>query len=244
MSRSTSRVRAGARRHVLVAAGLGIVVATVGAGCASGQIAETAQINPAVQGTHATVGSIALRDIQVAFPQGSVYQQGQDARLTLVIVNAGLTDDTLTSVRTDAASDVTFATGEAGATPSLLPTQTESPTPSVSPSASASGTPSGTASGTPSGTPSGAPVTGSHSLPAGATQASLPVPANSSVLAYGDGARITLVGLTRTVRVAESLRVTFTFRHAGSVTVTVPVRVSPSPLPKPPAVDVTPTVEP
>lgn len=217
MSRSTNRIRVGVGRRVLVAVGIGFATMAAASGCAAGQIAATAEIVPAVQGSSGMVGSVALRDVKLAYPQGGQYQQGQDARLTLVMVNNGLGDDALTSVRTDAADDVTFQAGN--------PTGTDSATPSES----ASGSPTASAS--------------ASETPEAGQQASIPLPANENVLAYADGPRITLLGLTRDLRSSETVKVTFSFRDAGNITLVVPVAVPSSPVPQPPAIDVSPTAQ-
>lgn len=128
MSHSTSRLRVGARRRVLTAVGIGLATAIVGSGCAAGQIAHTAQISSAVEGSHGTVGPIAVRDVKLAYPQNGRYTAGEDARVTLVLANAGIEDDVLTAVRSDAADRVVFQSGD-----SATPVETQSPSESVAP---------------------------------------------------------------------------------------------------------------
>jgi copper(I)-binding protein len=179
VNRSTSRS---------VLAGL-VVVGCLGlAGCAAGQIAQTAQQRPTVDGQEAQVGPIAIRYAALEYPTGGSYEQGSDARLRMVVVNTGDSADVLTSVRSDVAEDVTItqgtslpASGSAAAAPSasLSPTGSAMFSPSPTPGGTASGTPTGQAeppqssvsagSGTPSQTPSGS--AGGSASPSGSAAA-------------------------------------------------------------------------
>ena len=94
-----------------VAAGLGLTLA-VGApllaGCGTGQVAQTARQVSAVDGAQGDVGQIAVRNAMLVYPQGGehFYRRGEDAPLTVVIVNSGVPEDELTSVRSPAAEAV------------------------------------------------------------------------------------------------------------------------------------------
>jgi copper(I)-binding protein len=141
-----------------VLAGLVVVGGVVLAGCAAGQIAQTAQQRPTVDGQEAQVGPIAIRYAALEYPDNGVYEQGSTARLRMVVVNTGDASDTLTSVRSTAASGVTIrqgtsaaATGSASAAPSAGSTGSASGSASGSATFSPSPTPGGTASGTPTG---------------------------------------------------------------------------------------------
>lgn len=92
------------RRIVLAGIAAGAVVFT--AGCASGQIAQTAEEVPAVPGAEATVGPIQLHNITVAYPKGGVYDVGSTARLNFVIANTGSSADHLVSVSAGSAKTV------------------------------------------------------------------------------------------------------------------------------------------
>jgi hypothetical protein len=78
------------------------------AGCGSGQITQTESQQPVVNGASGNVGSIAIRNTQLAYPGNAngVYAPGSTARLIVTIVNSGGTDDTLTRVTTPAAGQV------------------------------------------------------------------------------------------------------------------------------------------
>ena len=154
----TSRRTAGRSRAAvaaLVAAGV-----TVLAGCQAGQQAQTAEQIPTIDGNYAQVGSLALRDVTIEYPETGSWPQGSDARLQLVIVNEGRDADSLVEVRTDAADRVTLAASPSGSTapePAGTASGSASPSESASPSASASPSESGSASASPSesGSPSG-----------------------------------------------------------------------------------------
>lgn len=78
------------------AVGLGLILG----GCGSGQITQTDTQAAAVNGAMAEVGQVAVRDAQLAYPEGKqpVYKQGSDARLLVTIVNNGARDDQLLDV--------------------------------------------------------------------------------------------------------------------------------------------------
>ena len=244
MIRSTSRS---------VLAGLVVVGGLVLAGCGAGQISQTAQQQPTVDGQQAQVGPIAIRYAALEYPTSGVYEKGSDARLRMVVVNTGDTADTLTSVRSNVAEDVTItqgssrsATGSPLAAPSVSPSPTGSASfsPSPTPSGTASGTPTGQAeppqssvsagSGAPSQTPSGSP--GGSASPAGSASAGasptlaapqqnarIQISPNGYVSFVGDGPTVLLTGLTQRLYPAQNLSVTLTFQNAGSVTMSIAV---------------------
>jgi copper(I)-binding protein len=204
-AQSTPSRRLTRRASIAVLAGAG--AAALLAGCSSGQIAETAEVRPSVQGVNVDVGSLALRDLTVQYPDGRGYDKGSDAPLVVRIANNGGRADTLESVETDAAASVSFV-GET--------------------TASASATPSGTPSGTPSATGAAAgPVRLNVALPAG----------QLVVLVRGTNDYLLVKDLRRALAPGQSLRLVFTFEHAGSVTVDVPVGVPASITARPSASD-------
>lgn len=234
MNRSTSRsVLAG----LVVAGGLAL------SACASGQIAQTAQMSPTVDGQMAQVGSLAIRNVALDYPAGGVYERGSDARLRMVVVNGGVAPDSLVSVSSPVATDVTIsAGGSAEATGSATPEPTGSAT---SESASPTATPSDTASGsaTPSASPGGSASPSSTPSPTPSPtpeNAQIQIPPNSYVSFREDGPRIMLTGLTRQLRPGQNLLVTLTFQRAGSVTMTIAVGTPETQLPAAPTVSVEP----
>jgi len=227
VNRSTSRS---------VLAGLVVVGGFALVGCGAGQIAQTAQQSPTVDGQQAQVGQIAIRNAALEYPTSGVYERGADARLRMVVVNTGLSPDALTSVSSTVSGDVTISQGPAAeatgsASPSTSesatssPSETPSETPSGTPSASASGsaTPTGSATATPSPTPSPTPE-----------NAQVQIPPNGYVSFTGDGPTVLLTGLTEELRPGQNLSVTLSFQNAGSVTMTIAVstperEISPAP---------------
>jgi len=233
VNRSTSRsVLAG----LVVAGGLAL------SACASGQIAQTAQMSPTVDGQMAQVGSLAIRNVALDYPAGGVYERGSDARLRMVVVNGGVAPDSLVSVSSPVATDVTIS---AGGSAEVTGSATPEPTGSASESASPTATPSDTASGTatPSASPGGSASPSPTSSPTPSPtpeNAQIQIPPNSYVSFREDGPRIMLTGLTRQLRPGQNLVVTLTFQRAGSVTMTIAVGTPEAQLPPAPTVSVEP----
>lgn len=233
MNRSTSRsVLAG----LVVAGGLAL------SACASGQVAQTAQMSPTVDGQMAQVGSLAIRNVALDYPAGGVYERGSDARLRMVVVNGGVAPDSLVSVSSPVATDVTIS---AGGSAEVTGSATPEPTGSASESASPTATPSDTASGTatPSASPGGSASPSPTASPTPSPtpeNAQIQIPPNSYVSFREDGPRIMLTGLTRQLRPGQNLVVTLTFQRAGSVTMTIAVGTPEAQLPPAPTVSVEP----
>ncbi|PZS02717.1 MAG: hypothetical protein DLM56_11235 [Pseudonocardiales bacterium] len=88
----------------------GMVLAGV-AGCAAGQVAETANELSAVGGSEGQVGQMALRNVSIAYPPTGKYEPGGTARLNFALVNEASGTDRLVSVSTPVASSVTGTGG-------------------------------------------------------------------------------------------------------------------------------------
>ncbi|HEX5406040.1 MAG TPA: hypothetical protein VFX16_27505 [Pseudonocardiaceae bacterium] len=217
------------RRRVLagiVPSVLGIGLAAVLAGCGSGQITQTDTQQSGVNGASATVGSIAIRNAQLAYPADAqgVYQPGSNARLVVTIVNTGLTSDTLMKVTSPAVGSVTID-GSADGT-KLIPGNfsissgqdrddtTAGPSSAAAPTTTVpivvTTTPVPPSGGAPSGSraPSGiAPPT---------TTASSAAPTAPGTM------KIELVGIKslngQPLRAGLTIPMTFYFQHAGQVT--------------------------
>jgi hypothetical protein len=101
------------RRAAALLAGAVLGAALLLSGCSAGQIAETAKKEPSVQGVNAEAsvddGSVAVRDVMVAYPGPEGYEGGEDAPLEVRIFN-----DTRSEV------SVTVRTGAAGTDPEAL----------------------------------------------------------------------------------------------------------------------------
>ncbi len=92
-------------------------------GCGAGQISQTANQVPTVDGSGAELGNISLLDVTLEYPDGGVYEQGDDARLEFVAVNsAALETDSLVSVSSTAFEG---AAGDNSDLPIELPANTD-----------------------------------------------------------------------------------------------------------------------
>lgn len=92
----------------MIGAGIAAVSLLV-AGCGAGQITQTDTQVAAVNGGSADVGSISVRDAELAFPSNvepAAHLEGSDVDVIMSIVNSGEQTDTLQSVTSDAASNV------------------------------------------------------------------------------------------------------------------------------------------
>jgi copper(I)-binding protein len=233
--------------RVLRAATIGTLLFTpvVLTACSAGQLNQTSTQARDKTGPQASVGDLALREVQLAYPSGGSYAPGDDAELTMVIANPGETPDQLVSVTgSDFASIRITGTGSAtapvsagasgtAATPTgSAPAGTTSASVSAGTGATSSGTSrtGATSSGTSStATTSGiAGATGSPtatlpSSPAAGTPETVSIPAEATVQLGRDTPHVFLQGLTRSLTPGQRLAVTFTFAKAGTVTVQVGV---------------------
>lgn len=228
--------RSATSRPVLAA--LAVVGGVALAGCGAGQQAQTAEQRPTVDGANVTVGSLAIRDVALEYPEEGLYEEGGTARLRMVIVNEGTSSDQLIEVRTDAADDVTIrAAGEEVAAPT--PTLT-APPPSLTPSSSETGLPNESEGpADPSDTVEPSATTTAAPSPS-ATQpqvARISIPSNGLVSFRDDGPTVQLVGLTEQLRPTQNLTITLVFQDAGPVTTVIPVAVPDE------EIDLAPTVE-
>jgi copper(I)-binding protein len=220
-----------------VLAGLVVAGGLALAGCGSGQVAQTAVMKPTVDGQMAQLGPIAIRDAALEYPVGGMYERGSDARLRMIVVNSGIDPDTLVSVSSPVASDVTISEGGSAeatgsATPEPSPSASETAGASPSDTASPGGTPSASASESPSPTPSPTPE-----------NVRIQIPPNNYVSFREDGPRVTLTGLSQQLRPGQNLLVTLTFERAGSVTMTIAVGTPETELAPAPTVSVEPDSE-
>lgn len=178
----------------------GLAVLGVGAvltmtGCAAGQVAETAEEPPAVNGAVAQTGKITISDASLVYPDKTkgVYAKGSDIELALSISNSANTDDKLVDVASKAASDVTVK-GDASV-------------------------PSGGKLVV--GDPGGSNAAGDSAADSDESQDGDDADdGDDEQLGH---ARVALRDTTRPVKPGYSLPVTFTFAEAGSVTTELPV---------------------
>lgn len=92
--------------RTLLALGAAVLVA----GCSAGQITQTSDQLPAVNGDLASTGPIRVSNAMLAYPEGEVaaYPKGADAPLVMSISNTGARDDQLESVSSPEATEVTI----------------------------------------------------------------------------------------------------------------------------------------
>jgi copper(I)-binding protein len=216
-------------RRVFGAAALALGAALVLAGCGAGQITQTASQQAAVNGTHAQVKDIALRDAAVQYPtSGPGYPAGATPALTLTIVNLGPQDDSLVSVTTEGgqatiagSKDVVAAhslvIGPDDAVESTNEVQTTSPSAPASSSGAPTSpsTPTGTSSGT--GTSTSSTATSTSEVPSSGAAATPTAPEKVGQ------ATVTLAPLKQPLWPGQVIKVTFVFKNAGPVTVELPV---------------------
>ncbi|MGH3759729.1 hypothetical protein [Actinophytocola sp.] len=215
-------------RRMLATVAVGFVALGI-AGCSSGQVTQTDQMEPAVNGNKADVGDIALRDVVVSYPESGGYEAGDDAPLVLTIINTGGTGDELTSVSSPAAADVQLL-GDTSV-PGRSALQVVVPDESTPSSASPESTPETTESSLPDSSitepsPPGAtetPTPGSASS-APETPTSAPEVTGTELAPQEVGTlSIVLTGLTTDLPVGRNVPVTFVFAQAGEITIDLPI---------------------
>ncbi|MGW5141264.1 hypothetical protein ACWEPH_19520 [Nocardia beijingensis] len=208
----------GARRRMVTVAALAAGAAIALSGCGAGQVSQTAQQVAAVNGNHADVGRIALRNVHIVYPsEGTGYNntKGGKALIALSIVNNGESvADELTSITTDLGTvKITPASGKSVV--ELAPQQTVvAATQPVKREAAPT-----TTSAAPTSAPrSAAPTTtadshgaGEHGSPAAGQD-----PEANPIL-------IEITGLTRDIAPGLTYNVSFNFKQNGTVQVQVPV---------------------
>lgn len=202
----------------------GAIAATLLTGCAAGQVAQTVDQYPVVDGGAANAGQLLIRNAGIAPPVGlGGYAKGSNATLQLVIVNGTNKDDQLISASTPVAGGVVLSAvgmpdGLSAATPSGSERVSQSPSSTVTgtPSASGSGSKassSPSASASASGTGRGTPIQ---------VRADQVVQIGFSVL----GPNIVLTGLISALMPSQTVPVTFTFASGASVKIALPVKLS------------------
>ncbi|WP_040794173.1 hypothetical protein [Nocardia higoensis] len=169
-------------------------------GCSAGQISQTANQAPAINGNHADVENISLRNVHIVYPgEGYTNVAGGKALLALSIVNnSGETADELTSVTTDLGKvTVTPAAGEK--------------TLKIGPQEIVTSGPAG------STTAAGDHGEAGHGSAAGSAEQ------GSAGQDAAESAKIEISGLTQDITPGLTYTVSFNFKENGTVQVQVPV---------------------
>jgi hypothetical protein len=220
--------RSAVNRRPLVAGALAaLAVTTTGllSACGTGQIAQTAAVQPGVAGvnTQAPDRLVFIRNAALEYPGKDGYQKGGDAPLALWIFNDtespvtlvgvfGAPDQpALTIVESDGANTAAPCSAQRSASPSVAaPTESATASPSPDKSAKSStpakGSPSpSTSSASPSPAPSPSPTVGSSTI-------NVKIPAGGCVeLSKRAASYLQIVGLPQAVRNEDSVPVIFVF---------------------------------
>jgi hypothetical protein len=200
-------------------------------GCGTGQVAETANKEPSVQGVNLSArnGDYAVRGLLVEFPGVEGYKAGANAVLNAVIYNDSEQPVTVT-VTTDSAREVVITGKGAAASPSATPGGSPSPTPSESQSPSPGAPESPHSSESPHATESPSATASpaapeSPAAPAG-EPARIEIPPLSYVQLNTQADRVLqLVGLNESLRSGQNVFLTFDFGNGVTVTGPAPVAV-------------------
>jgi copper(I)-binding protein len=215
VSRETTRPL----RKLVPAVAIGVSALLGIVGCSAGQVAQTADMEPAVNGNMSQVGNLLLRDVMVAFPEnGEPYAVGEDAPLQLTIANVGSADDELVGVSSPAGKVEIIGNASIPGQSALQvvrPGDNPSAPTSESSETSAPETSGTETSGTET-TGSEAP-SGSSSAPAATTTTEESVPDVVGTIS------LVITGLTGDLPFGKTVPVTFEFKNAGKVTVSLPV---------------------
>jgi copper(I)-binding protein len=218
-------------RRVLGAGVLVIGAALVLAGCGAGQITQTATQQAAVNGTHAQVKNIVLRDAAVQYPTaGPGYPVGATPALTLTIVNLDPRDDSLVSVTSEDGAQATLGgsktvvaghslvIGPDDAVESTNEVQTTPPSaPGSSSTAPSSTGTSSTATGSETNSPGHLTASSTSEVPSSGPAATPTAPEKIGQ------ATVKLAALKKPLWPGQTIKVTFVFQNAGPVTVELPV---------------------
>jgi hypothetical protein len=223
-------------------------------GCGAGQIAETANVQPAVPGVNVQTsdGLFKVRNAVVEYLDPLGYPSGGDAPLAVALYNDSDRPVTVT-VTTDSAEAVVLVDATATPAPTPSPTTAASPdaspdpagtptgeppaTPTAEPSPEASGRPDPSASpgqpASPDPTGSASPVDpASPAAPPADTPTRIEVPAGGYVLLSREaGSFLQLAGLDTALAPGRSVNLTFEVNGERLAT-PVPVAVPLSPAPR------------
>ncbi|TDC27189.1 hypothetical protein E1211_29430 [Micromonospora sp. 15K316] len=209
----------GSRRAALLLSGVAAATSLLLSGCGAGQISETANKVPSVQGVNIETedGLLAVRGLLVDFPGVEGYRAGEDALLNAVIYNDSKEPVTVTVTSQDAREVVLTGTGaSASPTPSGSPSESASPSGSASPSDS--GSPSGSASPSDSASPS-------PSAPAGEPARFEIAPLSYIQLNQQSDRMLQLLGLNESLHSGQNVFVTFDFGNGRTITGPAPIAV-------------------
>jgi copper(I)-binding protein len=194
-------------------------------GCGAGQEAQTAGNEPSVPGVSADLRGIAVRNVQIEYPdrEARTYPKGGSAPLEVRIFNTGTEADALVQAESEAAEHVVLV-NSGGEGSDVCPRATVSlpaAEPTLRPDRATR--PARTAPGiSPSGTAEPSPTIPAPSRPAGNAEFAVELAPGSCALLVTGRYRLELSGLRQELAPGDVVPVTFSFREAGEVTLQVP----------------------
>ncbi|MGY0502838.1 hypothetical protein ACWZHB_30495 [Nocardia sp. FBN12] len=201
-----------ARRRMVTVAALAAAAGIALTGCSAGQHTQTSSQAAAINGNHANVGDIALRNVHIVYPEATAeHDKGGKAMIALSIVNTSeIVTDELTSVSTDLGQiKITGPGGDAKFV--LKPQQTVVVGPATAAPAAA---------GDHHAAPSAAPATTAAPTTTSAAPTGNDTP---SIDPAKNPATIEITALATDIVPGLTYNVTFNFKDAGTVQVAVPV---------------------
>jgi len=230
------------RSRVALVAALAVASTVALAGCAAGQVAQTAYQANSSTGATVTMNGIAIRDAQIAYPEteggpetAALYPAGGTAPVEMYVINQSTRNDRLVSASSPIAGSVTV-NGQTDL-PAGIVMVVGSPSSAGGQSAPGSAEPSAEPpiAGSDAGSAAAAPTspaqeppdtspTGSASASGEAPAAGLqPPPALGELSPSTRFAQIELTGLREDIQSGLSYEIVLTFEQAGQVTVMLPV---------------------
>lgn len=222
---SETRKRRGSLRRLGAALVASAAAAALLTGCAAGQVAQTVDQYPVVDGAAGNAGQLLIRNAGIAPPSGiNGYAKGGTATLQLVVVNGTNKDDRLVSASSPVAGGVVLSA--AGLPEGIsAATSSESASVSLSPSSTVTGTPAA------KGSASGARTSASRSAPAASgagTGTPIEVRADQVVQVGFSvvGPNIVLTGLNSALLPSQTVPMTFRFASGASLSLALPVKLS------------------
>lgn len=223
VSRQTTRTL----RKLVPAVAIGASALLGIVGCSSGQVAQTAEMPPAVNGNSGQAGDLMLRNVLVAFPEsGEPYEQGDEAPLLLSIVNTGGEDDELVGVSSPAGEVELIGNPAIPAGTALqivLPDE----------NTSASETTTTTSESVPSSETSGAEEPGTETSGSETTTTTTEAPSETEAVSPPVvGSMSLVISLTTDLPYGKNVPVTFEFANSGKVTIELPVGAPATPRPE------------
>jgi copper(I)-binding protein len=233
----------------LLPAVLGIGAALLMSGCSAGQVTQTDTQVPAINGASGTVGQIAVRNVQLAFPAGKqYYSRGDSASLVVTIINTGSSSDKLAGITSPQFGSGAQIIGDptipsqhaiAASANKLIPLTTTATTTATSTTGTSttgtsttgtSTTGTSTTGTSTSGSASSSTSASSSSTSGSATSTSATATTTPSANVPVGSIQVVLVSLTLDkLQPGQTVSLTFTFASAGDLTLTVPIAADPAP---------------